>query len=44
MTNLSAYSEDHGPSIPQVEGSCPSTRSTNPILGTLSCPGNKKKI
>jgi hypothetical protein len=35
--NLSVYSEDPGLSIPSVEGSSPSMRSINPIMGTRPC-------
>lgn len=35
--NFSVYMVGLGLSIPSVEGSSPSMRSINPILGTLSC-------
>jgi hypothetical protein len=41
MNNLSAYLEGLELSISSPEGSSPSMRSINPILGTLPCSGKK---
>ncbi len=39
-----AYLEGLGLSIPSSEGSFPSMRSINPILGTLPCSGGERTI